>query len=314
MRPLFRLLLLGLAWIGTAALAAPLLAPAELQTLVSGSAVRVIDTRPAPEFAQGHIAGAVSAPYGAWRGPATNPGELPPLPKLTALVQSLGLAPETPVVIVYAGRDSSDFGSAARVYWTLKSLGLHQLSVLDGGLKAWQGAGLPLTTQVATVARSTWQPVFDTRWQATRAELESTLQGPHALLVDARPAPFFEGRAAHDAAGAWGTLPGAVNLDNARFFKPGSAALLEPAELARVAASASAPAGPATVSFCNTGHWAATDWFVRSEVLGQPDARLYAGSMVDWTQAATPLPVANQPGRLMQLWYTAAQWLSRVLA
>ena len=42
------------------------------------------------------------------------------------------------------------------------------------------------------------------------------------------------------------------------------------------------PAGPA-VSYCNTGHWAATDWFVLSEILGRKDVRLYSGSMVEWT-------------------------------
>jgi thiosulfate/3-mercaptopyruvate sulfurtransferase len=42
------------------------------------------------------------------------------------------------------------------------------------------------------------------------------------------------------------------------------------------------PTAKPVVSYCNTGHWAATDWFVLHELLGRP-ARLYAGSMVDWT-------------------------------
>ena len=46
------------------------------------------------------------------------------------------------------------------------------------------------------------------------------------------------------------------------------------------------PAG-AVVSYCNTGHWAATDWFVLHELLGRKDARLYAGSMVEWTSNAS---------------------------
>ena len=37
------------------------------------------------------------------------------------------------------------------------------------------------------------------------------------------------------------------------------------------------------VSYCNTGHWAATNWFVLSEVLGRDDVKLYDGSMVEWT-------------------------------
>lgn len=309
MRLLLRLILLCLAWVGAAAMAAPLLTPAELQARAGEDALRIIDTRAAPDFAKGHIAGAASAPYARWRGPATNPGALVPLAQLTDLVQALGLTPQTHAVVVYAGKDATDFGSAARVYWTLKSLGMTRLSILNGGLAAWQAAGLPLATTATSVARSDWQPQLDPRWLATRSAVGNLVGSERAVLVDARPAAFFEGHTAHPAAGAWGTLPGAVNLDNARFFKPGSAALMAPAELAEVASALPQARGVPTISFCNTGHWAATDWFVLSEVLGQPDARLYPGSMVDWTQAEAPLPLANQPGRLKQLWYMAANWI-----
>ena len=40
------------------------------------------------------------------------------------------------------------------------------------------------------------------------------------------------------------------------------------------------------ISYCNTGHWAATNWFVLSEVLGRKDVKLYDGSMVEWTASA----------------------------
>ena len=54
------------------------------------------------------------------------------------------------------------------------------------------------------------------------------------------------------------------------------------------------------VSFCNTGHWAATNWFVLSEVLHRPDVKLYPGSMVDWSRADEPM--AHVPSRFEQLW------------
>ena len=70
-------------------------------------------------------------------------------------------------------------------------------------------------------------------------------------------------------------------------------------------AAASTPLGQQpeteTVAFCNTGHWAATNWFAQSEVLGQKNVKLYAGSMVDWTQDASHLPMDNVPGRMQQL-------------
>jgi hypothetical protein len=72
---------------GTALAAQPLLAPAELKALLGKPEVRIIDIRSPKAYDEKHIPGAVSAPYGTWRGPASNPGELPDLAKLTALVQ-----------------------------------------------------------------------------------------------------------------------------------------------------------------------------------------------------------------------------------
>jgi thiosulfate/3-mercaptopyruvate sulfurtransferase len=50
---------------------------------------------------------------------------------------------------------------------------------------------------------------------------------------------------------------------------------------------------PGTISYCNTGHWAATNWFVLSEVAKVPDVKLYAESMVEWS--ALNKPMGNVP-------------------
>ena len=43
------------------------------------------------------------------------------------------------------------------------------------------------------------------------------------------------------------------------------------------------------VSYCNTGHWAATNWFVLSELLGYSDVTLYDDSMVGWSRTDNPI-------------------------
>ncbi|HEY3224384.1 MAG TPA: hypothetical protein VGJ76_11510 [Pseudolabrys sp.] len=74
-----------------------------------------------------------------------------------------------------------------------------------------------------------------------------------------------------------------MNIDSARFYDSQTNRLKPKAELASIANGV--PPGPA-VSYCNTGHWAATDWFVLHELLERKDTRLYAGSMVEWTSKA----------------------------
>lgn len=303
-------LLAGAAWAG----AAPLVSPAKLRALQQAGAVRIVDVREAGAYALQHLPGAVSAPYFTrWRGPAGNPGLVPPLAELTALVQELGLTPDTRTVLVYTGVDSTDFATAARAFWTLRSLGVRELSILNGGLNAWRAAGLPVSDQPARAPRSAWQPRFNPQWLATREDVQRLLGQPGVVLVDSRPAPFYQGRIAQDAARARGTLPGAVNLDSDLYFELGSAVLLDKASLQAEADAAGAAPGQPLVAFCNAGHWSATDWFVRSELLGQPNVRLYPGSVIDWSQAPQPLPMMNEPGRLEKLRHMLLSWSHRNL-
>ena len=43
------------------------------------------------------------------------------------------------------------------------------------------------------------------------------------------------------------------------------------------------------ITYCNTGHMAAGAWFVMSEIMGNPDTRLYDGSMHEWTTLGHPV-------------------------
>ena len=309
-------LILGLSCglLGVNALAAqPLLTPAELNASLSKPNVRVIDIRDPQSYAAGHIPGAVSAPYGQWRGPAGNPGELPALPKLTALVQSLGLTAATHAVVVSSGADATDFGASARVYWTLKVLGLKELSVLNGGAKAWADARLVQNNEAVKTAASSFQPTLDTSLIASTAEVQQHVSAKDAVLIDARPAAFFQGEARAPAAKVAGTLPGAVNLQHDKWFAPGSALFVGAGQAQKIAASSPIDPAKETVSFCNTGHWAATNWFAMSEVLGQSKVKLYPGSMAEWSQDPAGLPVANAPGRAQQLLMDAKIWTAKAL-
>lgn len=273
-----------------------LMDPAGLAAVAEHGDVTLIDIRPAEDYAAGHVPGALSAPYAAWRGPKENPGALITDAALTDLLRGLGLTPDSAVVITYQGKDPTDFGAAARVYWTLKSAGLTRLAILNGGISAWNAAGLPLSTEAVVAAPSAHDFTLADTWLADRAAVEAAVAGStDVVLVDARPEAFFTGEKAHDAAAAAGTLPGAVNLSHAEWFA-GEAPTLRPERpvLERLAALGANPgpaAGRRIVSFCNTGHWAATNWFMLSEIAGLPDVRLYPESMVGWTRgggAAVP--------------------------
>jgi thiosulfate/3-mercaptopyruvate sulfurtransferase len=293
------LLLLPLAGAANATELPPLLTPSELAPRLNGGRLRVVDIR-AEDSALTYVPGAVAAPYANWRGPAENPGRLPDAAALTALLRRLGIDESTPVVIVYQGADATDFGAAARVYWTLRTAGIGQLSILNGGMTAWSAAGLATAAAPTVPTPTRYEARIDGRWLATRAQVAEAMASSSWRLLDARPAAFFRGEQRHAAARTPGTLVGARNVEHTAWFVPGTAQLAGPETIRTTAQRLGVDADAPTVSFCNTGHWAATQWFVLSEVLGGRDVRLYPESMVDWSRSGQAM--ANVPSRLEQFW------------
>jgi len=257
------------------------------QNLVVLDIRSAIDGGGAQAYAGVNIPGSVHSDYdkAGWRVTRNNvPFMVPTVPELEKLIGDLGIDETSHVVVVPAGVNVLDFGSAARTYWTLKYVGVKDVSILDGGLAAWRQAGLPVESGVKAPSPKIFTATVDNSILALANDVEAIEGKGGASLVDARPASFFHGKEKASASQAYGHIPGAVSLDSAKFYDPQTNRLKPKSELAAVASVV--PAGPA-VSYCNTGHWAATDWFVLHELLGRTETRLYAGSMVEWTSNAS---------------------------
>jgi thiosulfate/3-mercaptopyruvate sulfurtransferase len=184
--------------------------------------------------------------------------------------------------------NATAFGAAARVSWTLKVAGLAQVSILDGGFAAWTAKTTnPVEIGIHSPSPRIFTATLDHGLVAETPDIEQTEHDRNATLIDARPTGFFLGHDKAPAVQAYGHLANAISVDHATFYDAAANRLRPTAELAAIAGRV--PAGPA-ITYCNTGHWAATDWFVLSEILGRPNTRLYDGSMVAWTaDASRPL-------------------------
>ncbi len=134
----------ALAAPGHAEPATPLVSTGWLKQHLQDPDVVVLDVRSAIDgggaeaFAKGHIPGAVHSDYdkAGWRVTRGGvPFMLPTLPELEKLIGETGIDEDTHVVVVPAGVHHTDFGAAARTYWTLKVAGVSKVSILDGGYR-----------------------------------------------------------------------------------------------------------------------------------------------------------------------------------
>ena len=290
------------------AFASPLVSPAWLSENLDDNKLVIIDLRNKIDegsyetFLEGHIPGAIHSDYlkDGWRvGRDGVVGLLPEDEQFQSLARRLGVSDNTHVVVVPAGVSSTDFGSAARAYWTFKVFGHDNVSILDGGFAAWRDFAPAKIETGAFIAPDPGNFVarFNPEFYIGTSDVAAFAANPgQALLVDGRTDEQFYAGGKHPKAAKAGRIPSAVLMDQDKAYSPEGNRLKSHDELAEIYRNL----GDKTiVSYCNTGHWAATNWFVMSEILGQKNVKLYDGSMVEWT-ANTDLPLDTSGKSNMQ--------------
>ncbi|MCE3263237.1 MAG: 3-mercaptopyruvate sulfurtransferase [Pseudoduganella sp.] len=213
-----------------------------------------------------------------------------PLPERAALLATLrawGIDDDSQVVAY----DAQGGMYAARLWWLLRWLGHDAVAVLDGGLAAWNAAGLPLVTAPAPQrprGNIAERPALVRT--VTAAQVEENLASARLQVVDARANDRFRGEnETIDPVG--GHIPGARN----RFFKDNlqadgrfkDAATLQQ-ELAPIVGTPHH-----AVMQCGSGVTACHN-LLALEVAGLPGAALYPGSWSEWCAIPTR-PVATGP-------------------
>ena len=245
-------------------------------------------------FEVSHIPTAVYSNYleDGWRTTVDGiVGKLPPLKDLEILIGGLGINNDSHVIVVPGGVSSTDFGSAARVYWTFKVLGHNNVSILDGGYAAWIGQ-LPTQIETGTVNPTTaiFKADFQSKYLATTEDVVNALANNSSVLVDARPEEQFLGKSKSGKALAAGTIPGSFNLQQQTLVEENTSFFKDAITVAQLVKEVGIESTEGEIAFCNTGHWATVAWFALSEVLGHDNVKNYDGSMVEWTaDPARPL-------------------------
>ncbi len=291
----------GLALSAGSAMAAQPLVSAEWAVAHIGKPdVAFIDARPLVAYLRGHIPGAVHTHFATdgWRvSRGGAPGMFTRHPeKLAKLIGDFGIDNKTHVILVSPGMSSTDMGMATRMFWTFEVLGDKNVSILDGGMAAYLAAvkakGNPadlLQKGMVKPAAKTFTMSLQKDLLANRAAVEAALKQPGVTLIDNRPSDQYLGVTRPPVDTKSGTIPGAHNVPQEWLTQNGGGMFRSKAEIEKLYAAAGVPTTGKQITFCNTGWWASIGWFVSSQILGNKDAKMYAGSMSDWTHHNMPV-------------------------
>ncbi len=245
----------------------------------------ILDIRSNDVYEEGHIPGSVFSDYGLWRVKYRGlPGFLPKEKIIQERIREAGVRRGDHVIIISGVDSKFDFGRAARVYWTLKISGIENISILDGGIIAWIRAGGRLSQEITAAVSSNFVlKNYDNTLLSTQKEVRAAIKDGTTQIVDARPKDFFDGYLKASVSKTGGTIDTALNISQFSFISE-DGTIIPQEELEAVVQAGDVQEDSTIISFCNTGHWAATNWFVFSELLGY-DTKLYDGSFVEWSQS-----------------------------
>jgi len=269
---------------------AQLISPQQLAARQEQPGLVILDCRFALEdtsygqrsYANGHIAGSFFADLERDLSGPVSKGKTGrhPLPDAQALVERLqywGINQDSDVVLY----DDGPGAFAARAWWLLAWLGKRDgVFILDGGLKAWHAAGLPLSLDAPDKKPGHFAGQPDDSLVLSAEQLQARLEEPELTLIDARAEARFRGEVEPIDPVA-GHIPGAQCAAFNENLGPDGHFLPAEQLKQRFAEKLQGRAPESLVAYCGSGVTACHNLFALC-LAGYPLGGLYAGSWSEW--------------------------------
>ena len=192
---------------------------------------------------------------------------LPPLDRWLAQVAEWGITPETQVIVY---DDQQGANAAARVWWMLRAVGIHNVEVVNVG----QASACPGQAEAC--------PTFWSLPTVDMAEVDARRNDPAWKVLDVRAAPRYRGETEPIDPVA-GHIPGAVNLPYSENLGK------SPEELRRMYEELLQGVPPERlIVHCGSGV-TACHTLLALEMAGLHGASLYVGSWGEWCRNDMPV-------------------------
>ncbi|NHN83890.1 sulfurtransferase [Acetobacter musti] len=241
-------------------------------------------TDPEKAFVLAHLPGARRFDIEKFSDPENSlPHMIPSAARFARLAGELGLTHDTEIVFY----DQGNIASSCRAWWLVRLFGHEQVSVLDGGLPAWQAAGAGIETGLPRPpVCERYETRLNVRLLRGLGDILALCSTPGKVaILDARSHGRFEGSAPEPRPGlSSGHIPGSANLPFSELLTP-ERLFLPPYALRTRFVEAGADGTRPIVATCGSGMTAAVIVFA-AEIAGLGPASLYDGSWAEW--AATP--------------------------
>jgi thiosulfate/3-mercaptopyruvate sulfurtransferase len=233
-----------------------------------------VDTR-ARYFAQ-HIPGAVFFDIEELSDRSSPLPHMLPTPEVfSRSVSALGIGDEMDIIIY----EQEGVFSAPRAWWMLKSFGARSVYLLDGGLRGWIAAGLPIEPGDVHRVPASFHATLDQDAVKDFSQIQEMIAAQGQIL-DARSAGRFGGSLPEPRPGiSSGHMPGAISIPFTELVEDGWLRRAE--ELRDIFAAKGVDLKQPITTTCGSGVTAAVI-ALGLEVAGARQVSLYDGSWAEY--------------------------------
>jgi thiosulfate/3-mercaptopyruvate sulfurtransferase len=207
--------------------------------------------------------------------------EMPAIEIFKSVFESLGIKDDSKIVLYH---DSGWMTVATRIFLYLDYLGFDkQISILDGGLPEWIAKNKPVSTDIPQIAPTNITLQLNKNLIVSKTWINQNLRNPDIIIIDGRPAEYYNGSEKSDHVEKYGHITGAFSLPFTDLLSNEETEKFKDInEIKEIFNSINVQKGSIVITYCNTGIWACAVYFY-SKHLGY-DVRFYDGGFEEWSE------------------------------
>jgi thiosulfate/3-mercaptopyruvate sulfurtransferase len=241
---------------------------------------RILDVRGKDPYRAGHIPKAVWIDRDVWAKKYAN--DLDEEGWQTVLGK-LGIDQDTPVAIY----DDALFKDAARIWWLLRTAGVRDVRLLNGGWKAWKDTGYAIVQDEPKIDPVKARVKYQGDRVADKRFMLEAIKDKKVQIIDARSIEEYQG--VDKKAKRGGAIPGARHLEWSDAIDPKTLRFKSAPELTKLLKDARIDPSRPCATYCQSGGRAAAMAFTL-ELMGGKEVRNYYKSWAEWGNAEdTPI-------------------------
>ena len=211
------------------------------------------------------------------------------LPKLEILAEKfkrLGVGDDLHIVLY--SRNGAQW--SARLWWMLRSVGIDNVSILDGGFNEWEKSGLPTSQKILTYPPADFEFTPRENIFVNKQVVIDAIDNPDTIILNSLTADIHKGQ--NPRYGRPGRIPKSKNIPFHELLDSKTGRFKPIEELTKIFEINKITKDKNIVNYCGGGIAASLEAFVLYQ-LGFESIFIYDNSLHEWAAIDQTLPMEN---------------------